>query len=317
MNHKEADFDVVIIGGGPGGLSAALWCADLGLAVVLLERKTEIGGQLLRIYNPISNYLGSTAANGRELLGRVAPQIEKIGDFVRLGSPVETIDTANNDVFLKSGVSVSGRFLIIATGVRRRRLNVPGEKEFTGRGIIKSGVLEAPSTEGTVVAVIGGGDAALENAAILSKFAKRVYVIHRRSRFSAREEFESLVRSAGNIETLLNCRVRSIVGKERIEAVEVEDLLTGRRWALPVDIVLVRIGVEPNSEAVRNSLEVDPAGFIVINSKCETSVNRIYAVGDVANPTAPTISGAVGHGATAAKSIAVKDFADLGLDTKI
>ena len=308
----EIDFDVVIVGGGPAGLSAAIWCTDLGLSSVVIEQESEIGGQLLAIHGPVLNYPGVRTTNGRELRDLVAAQINEIGTITKLQMRVERIDPIAKKVILANGETVSGRYMIIATGVRRRLLGIPGEIEFQGRGMIESGVREASAADGTVVAVIGGGDAALENAAILSKYAKLVYIIHRRSRFSARRSFVDLVHSIGNIRILMNCRVNEIAGNESVERVEIEDLETRDQSSLLVDLVLVRIGVEPNSEALRNSVELDQRGYLIVDNKCETSIDGIFAVGDIANPTAPTISGAVGNGATAAKTIAAKHFADLG-----
>lgn len=303
MKDTIADFDVVIVGAGPGGLSAALWCADLGLSAVLIESEAEIGGQLLRTHNPILNYPGLIVQNGRELRDRIVLQAESAGMLIKPRSTAVRIDTKKKCVMLANGESITGRSLIVATGVRRRLLGVPGEKEFLGRGVIESGVRESSTVAGMVVAVIGGGDAGLENSLILSKTAKHVYIVHRGNQFKARESFVNLVQSAGNIKTLMNTRVKAISGGERVQSVAVEHLDTGESSFLQVNFVLVRIGVEPNSEKVRSQLGVDRNGYILIDSKCETSIEGIYAVGDVANPISPTISSAVGMGATAAKAV--------------
>ncbi len=312
MKSEDRDFDVVIVGAGPAGLSAAMWCSDLGLSSVVIERETVIGGQLLAIHGPVLNYLGITIGNGRELRDLIALQINGVATITKLETIVQSIDTINKKVTLASGESVSGRYFIIATGVQKRLLGIRGELELQSRGIMTSGVAEASSTAGAVVAVIGGGDAALENALILSQYANRVYLIHRRSRFSARGSFVDLVHSAANIRTLMNCRVNEIAGNDRVNHVQIENLATRDRTSLPVDLILVRIGVKPNSEAIRNALDVDRQGYIIVDSTCETSVEGIFAVGDVASPSAPTKIGAAGNGATAAKAIAAKHFAVLG-----
>ena len=278
----------------------------------MIEQAAEIGGQLLKIHCPIGNYPGVDTANGRELRDKIAAQINKLGKVTIWRETVERIDTDTKKVILANGDAVSGRYLIIATGVRRRLLGVPGEIEFGGRGVIESGVREASSTAGTVVAVIGGGDAALENAVILSKHARLVYLIHRRSQFVARKKFVDSARATSNIRMFMSHHVKAIVGNSRLEGIEIENLDTREQSALPLDFALIRIGVEPNSDKIRNSVEVDPHGYIIVDSKGETSVHGIYAIGDVANPIAPTIVGAVGDGATAAKAIAAEHFAVLG-----
>jgi thioredoxin reductase (NADPH) len=302
-------FDVLIIGGGPGGLSAAIWCADLGLTAVLAEREAEFGGQMLRIFNPIENYPGLVTANGREMLDRFAAQAVNSSTVMHLRSEAVGVDVSKKTVRFAEGTSLTGRNVIIATGVRRRRLGVPGEIEFSGRGILESGSRSPEAVAGQNVAIIGGGDAAMENALILGENAKHVYVIHRRDELSARTAFVQAARATKNIEFLMNHSVKAIVGNRTVEAVEAEDLKTSERKVVAVNSVLVRIGVEPNSDIVRGSLATDEQGYIHIDSCCKTSVPDVYAIGDVANRTGPTISSAAGQAATAAKAIAAKIYA--------
>jgi thioredoxin reductase (NADPH) len=302
-------FDVLIIGGGPGGLSAAIWCADVGLTAVLAEREAEFGGQMLRIFNPIENYPGLVTANGREMLDRFAAQAVNSSTVMHLRSEAVGIDVSKKTVRFAEGTSLTGRNIIIATGVRRRRLGVPGEFEFSGRGMMESGSRSPEAVAGQNVAIIGGGDAAMENAMILGENAKRVYVIHRRDELSARTAFVQAARATKNIEFLMHHSVKAIVGNRTVEAVEAEDLKTHERKVVAVNSVLVRIGVEPNSDIVRGSLATDEQGYIHIDSCCKTSVPDVYAIGDVANRTGPTISSAAGQAATAAKAIAAKIYA--------
>ncbi len=308
MTETDGIFDVVIVGGGPAGLSAAIWCGDLGLRAILLESETELGGQMLSIFNPVINYPGVITANGREMRDRFAAQAGKSNAVLKLRSPVEQIDCASKTVGLANGESISGKNLIIATGVRRRRLGVPGESELAGRGIIESGSKDRESVAGKRVAIIGGGDAALENASILGEHAQRVYVVHRRAEFSARREFVETAASARNIEFVMNSAVTAIGGNNAVEAVNLEHLDSRKNFIIPVDYVLIRIGVRPNSELVRDKLDLDPRGYIKVDATCETTVPGVYAIGDIASPISPTISTAAGHGATTAKAIAAKIY---------
>ncbi len=307
MKEPPKVYDVVIIGGGPAGLSAAIWCADLGLASISIEKESEFGGQLLSIYNPILNYPAAQAANGRELADAF---IRSANNFVfeRTTGEAVAIDPASLLVELNDGRSVSGKAIVLATGVARRRLGIPGETEFQGKGIQGKGILISGAKErdrvaGKRVVIIGGGDAAMENAVMLGEHAEKVFVVHRQAEFTARDEFMSEARRNDRIEFITDATVESIEGGDYVERVNVRQNSTGEPWAIDADNVLIRIGVEPNSGFIRSMVELDPVGYIKVNTSAETSVPGIYAVGDVANPISPTISTAAGTAATAAKAI--------------
>jgi len=297
------NFDVIIIGGGAAGISAALWCDELQLKTLLLEAGAELGGQLLRVYNPIANHLGVQTENGRELRDIFSRQIENRRFEVRLQSEITTVDLENKLVKIKTGEELSAKNIILATGVRRRRLNVPGEEEFQGKGIIESGKRDANLVKDKNVCIIGGGDAAFENALILSETAASVTLIHRQTDFRARREFIEQVKNHPKIEIAVGTIVRKIIGSEKVEAVELEHLKTGEIYQKDIEAIIIRIGVEPNIDFLKGQIELDQHGYIKINQNCETNIKGIYAVGDVANPIAPTVSSSVGMSATAAKTI--------------
>lgn len=302
MNSDRKNFDVIVIGGGAAGLSAALWTNELGLSTLLLEKEREFGGQLRRVYNRIENHLGIEAENGREMRDIFVQQTVK-RDFVRrLRAEVSAIDAKNKIVWL-GDERFSAKSLIIATGVRRRTLGVEGEDFFQGRGIIESGKKEAETVTNKTVLIVGGGDAALENALILAEHAKKVYVTHRRANFRGRKEFLEQIAANRKIEILTETIVERIIGGEQVEQIETRNLRGGETRVLPVEAILIRIGVAPNTEILRGKVALDDEGYIKIDARGETSVKSLFAAGDVANPVAPTISGAVGAGATAAKAI--------------
>jgi thioredoxin reductase (NADPH) len=295
--------DVIVLGAGAAGLSAALWCDELGLKTLVLERQPEIGGQLLRVFNPIENHLGApTAQNGRELRDRITEQIEQRNFQLRLNVNIEPVDLSAKTIFLANGENLSARALVLATGVSRRKLNVAGETEFRGRGILESGKRDASIAEGKTVCVVGGGDAAAENALILAERAAKVYLVHRRPEFRARAEFLDKIRENPKVETLPETRVNKILGGEAVEKIELQNR-AGETFQIAVEAIVIRIGVEPNTELFRGQIELDNDNYIKINSRCETSLENVFAVGDVANPIAPTISSAIGMGATAAKVV--------------
>ena len=307
MSEQKNTADVIIVGGGPAGLSAALWCAELRMKTILFEKEAYFGGQLLRIYNPITNYIGLETKNGREMRDRFMSAVEKIdnndGFIIRLQAEAANIDTAGKKVILDNGEHFSANAMIIATGVRRRKLGVDGEDAFQGKGIIESGAKEKEKVENRIVAIVGGGDAALENALILSDYAKKIYVIHRRADLSARSEFLDVAKKNVKIEFRPNTTVRKFTGIGKLNAVEVANIETGRKGKIGVDFALIRIGVEPNTELLGVELGLDDNRYLPVNNCCETGAEGVFAIGDVANPVAPTISGAAGMGAIAAKAI--------------
>ena len=296
--------DVIIIGAGPAGLSAALWCDELGLDTLVIEREAEVGGQLLRVYNPVENYLGLEAADGRELRDRFAAQVEDKGFDLWTEAEIESVDLRAKRVRLRSGEELQSLALILATGVRRRRLGVPGEEEFAGRGVLESGKRDRDLVAGEDVVVVGGGDAAAENALLLAEVCPTVTLVHRGKRLSARPEFAERIRGEFRINVFTEATLRSILGKESVEAVEIEREGALKPFRMAVRGVLIRVGVEPNSELFREQLHADGRGYVVVTGEQETSVEMVFAAGDLSNPLAPTVSGATGAGATAAKVIA-------------
>lgn len=296
-------LDVVIIGAGPAGLSAARWCDELGLDTLLLEQSDELGGQLLSIHNPIDNYLGLQTANGRELRERFVEQTRDSDFDIWTQVEIAGIDLKAKRVTLSNGEEIQSISIIIATGLRRRRLGIPGESEFVGRGMIESSA-DAPAFAGRDVCVIGGGDAAAENALLLAKVCPTVTLVHRGKKLRARREFTEQMHTNHCITVFPESVVHRIIGREWVEAVEIERAGAIKPFQMAVQGVIVRIGFQPNSDLFRDQLKMDDSGYVLISSEQETSVENVFAVGDVANSLAPTIAGAVGAGATAAKVIA-------------
>ncbi len=301
--QRIIECDVAVLGAGPAGLSAALWCDDLGLDAVVLEKAAEAGGQLLRVYNAVRNHLGTEAENGRELCDRFLRQLGGRKFALRLNAEIARADLARRRLTLRSGERIDARAVVIATGVRRRRLGVEGEREFEGRGIIDSGKKNLARVAGQSVLIVGGGDAAAENALILAETARSVTLVHRRREFAARAEFLDQIQNNPKIRVLTETIVERVVGAEKLERVEIKNLRTGEKEAFSAAALLIRIGVEPNSDLFRGQIGLDDAGYIDIDRDGRTSAAGVFAAGDVANPLSPTVSTAVGGGATVAKAI--------------
>lgn len=301
MGPEHKSYDILIVGGGPGGMAAAIWCADLGLNSCLVEKETRLGGQLKSIFNPIRNYPGIEAEDGAELLALFESTMPDKLSTRLIGRAADEIDLSERSVRLADGTRLIGRTIILSTGIRRRKLGVSGETEFHGSGILESGFRDRMSTAGERVAVIGGGDAALENALILSGFAETVFLIHRGHEFSGRREFIDAVKASDRIKIILQSEVMAFLGAEHLESLKISTS-GGSLTEIRISKAIVRIGVEPNSELVRDQLKCDEKGFVVVDHKAQTSVRGVYAIGDLSYPSAPTVSTAAGSAAIAVKS---------------
>ncbi|MCC6452634.1 MAG: NAD(P)/FAD-dependent oxidoreductase [Acidobacteria bacterium] len=296
----SVEKDVVIIGGGPAGMAASIWCSDLGLSNIVLERGDSTGGQLKKIFQPVRNYPGIQEIDSRKLADEFAEQAKALGGDLRIDSSAASIDPKALRVELASGEWIKAKAVVLATGVRRRRLDLPGETELSG--VLESGAKQAAETTNARVVVVGGGDAAFENALILAKFASEVTLVHHSSHFRARAEFLEPVRQNPKIKIIENAVVTDLFGSDgKLQAVGLKDPSGVQR--IETDFLLVRTGVMPNSELVEGLVTWDARGYVIIDANCETSAPMIFAIGDVAAPSAPTIATAVGHAATAVKVI--------------
>lgn len=296
--------DVIIIGAGAAGLTAAWWCDQLGLDTLLLEAGTEVGGQLLDIHRPIENYLGRVAASGRELRDAFAGQIAEAEFDQWTEVEIESVDLHAKHITLRSGEQLQAISLIIATGVRRKALGIPGEAEFQRRGLIKSARRDRETFAGKDVCVVGGGDAAVANALLLAEVCPTVTLVHRGKKLRARAGLVEQLRTNHCVTVFTESVVRRIIGETEVEGVEILRRGAIKPFEMAVRGVLVRIGMEPNTELFREQLHMDERGYIVVTGEQEASAGNVFAVGDVSNPLAPTISSATGAGATAAKVIA-------------
>ena len=298
--------DVLIIGAGPAGLAAAFWCDQLGLDVLVLEQEPEIGGQLLSIHGPIGNYPGLRAKNGREFLDSFAAGKDEAGFDLWTNVEIASVDLTAKRVALKSGEDLSAITIVIATGVRRRQLGIPGETEFAGKGIIESGARDKDLYAGRDVCIVGGGDAAIENALLLAEACATVTVVNRSKKLRARAEFTNQLGTNHCITVFNEAIATRILGSSAVEAVEIQRKQAIKPFQMAVTGVLIRIGVTPNSDLFSGQLQLEDRGYIEITSQHETGVKNVFAIGDVSNPWAPTISSAAGGGATVAKVIAAR-----------
>jgi thioredoxin reductase (NADPH) len=294
------DLDLIVVGAGPAGMSAALWARELKLRFVALEDAARPGGQLHRVYNRVADYPGVAAPHGAALAGLFADHLRSQGVAIRTHSAATRVDAARRAV-VADGEELTAAYLLLATGVRRRTLGVPGEAEFAGRGVCPSATRHAEEFRGERVLVVGGGDAALEEALILARVCERVTLVHRGERFRGRPDFRERVAADPRIETITGARLAAIEGGERVERARLS--VAGVEREVPVAGVFVCVGVLPNTEVVAGELALDDAGYVPTDSRQRTSADRVYAAGDVCAGSSLTIAAAVGQGAAAVKDI--------------
>src|ERR1041385_1707423 len=249
--------DVIIIGAGPAGLSTAFWCDELGLDTLLLEQAEQVGGQLHRVYNPISNYLGLKTKNGEELLELFTQNVDAAEFDLWTQTTIASIDLKAKRLSLQSGESLQSIAIVIATGVRPRQLGVPGEKDFVGKGIIESATRDRQLFAGGDVCVQGGGDAAVENALLLAEVCPTVTLVHRGRKLRARREFRERLQSTHCVTIFTESVLTRIMGDETVQAVEIQRKVGLKPFQVAVRGVLTRVGVEPNTHLFREQVETD------------------------------------------------------------
>ena len=291
--------ELVIVGGGPAGLAAALYAARAGLDTVLYEEGMP-GGKAATTER-IENYPGfPDGIGGAELMMNMQAQAQRFGArMVNVG--VEAIEPGDAQFILQTGEGrVTARAVILATGVTPRPLNVRGEAEFTGRGISFCATCDGPLFRDRVVAVVGGGDAAVEEALFLSRFPRKVYLIHRRDALRATKVLQDRAFAEPKIEFLWHSVVQEVLGARTVEAVLIRDVRSGETRTVAVDGVFVYIGMEPNSRLVRGLVALDEQGYVITDEEMRTSRPGIFAAGDVRRKTLRQVVTAVADGAIAA-----------------
>ncbi len=293
-------YDIVIVGAGPAGLAAGLYAARMNLRAVVLDQG-PVGGQLLNT-ELIEDYPGFESILGTELATKMGDHAKAFGLEVREFEPVEEIAVDGEDrvVRLAGGGELRAPAVIMAAGGLPRKLGIPGEAEFAGRGVSYCAVCDGAFFKGQELAVIGGGDAALEEGDFLTRYASRVHILHRRGEFRAQPILQERARRNPKIEFILDAHVKEIVGDVKTQAVRYEQ--GGELKELPVGGVFIFVGFVPNSQLLKEHAEHDASGYLVTDREMRTSIPGIWAVGDVRSQLTKQIATAVGDGTTAAVS---------------
>lgn len=297
-----ATFDVAIIGAGPAGLTAAIYCGRARMQCVLFERMMP-GGQAATT-DVIENYPGfPEGITGPELMARMEAQARRFGSEIRLAE-VTGVEQEDRLFRVQTGEEdVLARTVIIATGSKEKPLGVPGEAEFRGRGVSYCATCDGAFYKDKKVAVVGGGDSAIAEALFLTRFASEVVVVHRRDRLRAAASLQEKAMANPRIRFVWNKTVTGIYGGDRVEYVALKDTRTGEETRLEVSGVFVYAGLVPNSDFVRGKVATDDAGYILTDETLQTSWRGVFAAGDVRKKMARQVATAVGDGALAAMSV--------------
>jgi thioredoxin reductase (NADPH) len=295
-------YDVIVIGAGAAGLTAGIYLTRAKLKTLILERMIP-GGQVITT-TKVENYPGfPDGIDGPELMKRFEQQVRRLG--VEIKSPFEiaqVINKKNKKIIKTEGETLETKALIIATGASYKKIGVPGEQKLTGRGISYCGTCDAPFFKDVEVAVIGGGNTALIEALHITKFASKVYVIHRRDELRAEKVIQEDAFEDKKIEFIWDTVVKEIKGENKVEELILENVKNAEKKRLKVEGCFIFIGMQPNSHLVKDLVALDEWGYIVTDNYCSTSVPGIFAAGDVRNNVLKQIVTAASDGAIAAVS---------------
>lgn len=296
-------YDVIIIGGGPAGLTAGIYTGREQLSTLLLEK--GLCGGWPNLTGTIENFPGfPEGIGGMDLAARFKAQVEKFGAGIREFEEVLKVVPAGETIRVGTAKGeYLGRTLIAAPGSRTRPLGIPGEKELLGQGVSYCATCDGPLYRGKEVAVVGGGNAALEEALFLTRFASRVHLVHRRDRFRGEKYVVGELEKTGKVNFVMESVPVSINGEDSVESFTVRSRADGRETDLRVEGVFVFVGVDPNTAFLRGVVELDEAGFILADGAMRTSLPAVFAAGDARAGNVRQVSAACGDGTAAALGV--------------
>ena len=300
-------YDVVIIGSGPAGLAAAIYASRAELDTVVIEKEFMSGGQIINTYE-VDNYPGLPGLGGFDLAEKFREHADKLGAVHVMGE-VASLEKQVEDgqtlwkISLQDGGMYVTRTIVVATGARHRKLGAPGEEQFTGAGVSYCATCDGAFFRGKDVAVVGGGDVAVEDALFLARMCRKVYVIHRRDTFRAAKVLGQRLMQLPNVEVLWDTVTESIGGEDKVKELNLNNVKTGEKKVIPVDGVFVAVGIQPNSGLFEGILDLDEGGYIRADETGVTSAPGIFAAGDVRTKMLRQVVTATADGANAITSV--------------
>ena len=298
MAKQKIHKDVVIIGAGMAGLTAAMYAGRMNLDVLVLENGI-VGGQIANATD-IENFPGFISVSGKDLIGTLQKQAENFGAVVDEFDSIVKVSLRENPKIVETEEKIyQTDAVIIASGMNRRKLPLPEERKFASRGVHYCEFCDGFMYNDKIIAVMGGGNAAVDAASFLTKYGKKVYVIHR-SEFRADEVSQRRIRQNPKIEIMLQTEIKALHGDKKLESVDILDKKSGEMKNLAVDGIFVNIGVEPNTALFKDELKLSPSGRIIAGEDCKTEIEGVFAAGDVREKEIRQLTTAASDGTTAA-----------------
>lgn len=294
-------YDIIIIGSGPAGLSAAIYAQRACLDTIVIEKNGISGGQVLNTWE-VDNYPGFPGVTGFELSRQFREHANKLGARVVQDEVVQVELSGNVKKVVCEEETYEARCVILASGAYHRTLEVPGEEELRGAGVSYCATCDGAFFRGRTVAVVGGGDAALEDAIFLARMCEKVYIVHRRDKLRGAKRLQERLQALENIEFVWNSETVAIEGNAQVEALRLRQTKTGEERRLDVDGVFIAVGIAPESELYAGQLELDEQGYIRADESGQTSVPGVFAAGDVRTKALRQILTAASDGANCVAS---------------
>lgn len=291
-------YDIIVVGAGTAGLSAAIYGVRAGKKVLVLEEKSY-GGQIINTPE-VENYPGIKNISGFEFATNLYEQAKELGAEIAYERVKQILDGEEKKQVITGEKTYEAKSVIIATGAKNRPLGLEGEKEFIGAGISYCATCDGMFFRGKDVAVVGGGNTALEDTTFLSNYCNKVYLIHRRDEFRGDEHSVNRLKQKENVEFVMESRVTELAGEGRLDAITVEHIPTGELRNISVAGLFVAIGQMPDNEAFRELIDVDVAGYICATEDCKTKVPGVFTAGDCRTKTVRQLTTAAADGAVAA-----------------
>ncbi len=291
-------YDIIVIGAGPAGLTSAIYAARAAKKVLVLEA-LNYGGQIINSMN-IENYPAEIHVNGVDFATKIYKQAKELGAEVKFEKVIEVNDLIEQKEVITNENSYKARSVIIATGLKNRELGLANEKELTGKGISYCATCDGHFYKGRNVAVVGGGNTALEDALYLSDIVENVYVIHRRDQFRGDEKTVEYLKNKNNVKFFYNSNITKLNGDEKLESVEITDNQDGRMFNISVSGLFIAIGKIPENGIFNDLINLDDNGYIIAGEDCHTNIDGIFVAGDNRTKTVRQLVTATGDGAVAA-----------------
>lgn len=300
--EKEKQYDLIIIGSGPAGLSAAIYAQRAKLETLIIEKELMSGGQVVNTYE-VDNYPGLKGINGFDLAMKFRAHAEDLGAVFAEDEVTAVEKLEEGFRVVCAARAYEAKALIAATGATHRKLGVPGEDAFAGKGVSYCATCDGAFFRNKTTAVVGGGDVAVEDAIFLARMCEKVYVIHRRDELRAAKILQERLFALPNVELVWNSTLEQIHGTNSVEELEVKNKLTGEVSRIKADGVFIAVGILPHSEIFRGLVEMDEQGYLCAGEDGITSVPGIFAAGDVRTKQLRQIVTAASDGANALASV--------------